>query len=100
MTWREFAECRNYDPELFFPVSAEDTALGQAQRAEAKAVCASCPVRRECLAFALDTEDPRYPFGIFGGRTESERQEMHRKVAAGPLPIVIIIRWEGAFLCA
>lgn len=98
MTWMIFAECREYDPEMFFPVSDEGTALGQAQRAQAKAVCGACPVRFECLAFALDTEDPRYPFGIFGGLTESERQKIHagRKVAAGPL-LMIVIR-EGADL--
>jgi len=95
VTWMELALCREYDPEMFFPVATEDTALGQAQRRAAKAVCAGCPVRSECLAFALDTEDPQYPFGIFGGLSESERQEI-RKVAVCPL--LVIIHWEGAHL--
>jgi WhiB family redox-sensing transcriptional regulator len=38
--------------------------------AEAKAVCAACPVRRECLAFALRTEQVH---GIWGGTTPDER---------------------------
>ncbi|HEV3067797.1 MAG TPA: WhiB family transcriptional regulator [Streptosporangiaceae bacterium] len=40
------------------------------QAAEAKAICATCRVRRECLAFALRTGQIH---GIWGGTTEHER---------------------------
>ncbi len=50
--WRHRAGCRDVDPELFFP-AAESGPVFDAQVAEAKAVCASCPVRTECLGFAL-----------------------------------------------
>jgi WhiB family transcriptional regulator, redox-sensing transcriptional regulator len=66
--WRSAAACRSADPELFFPVSAFGQALEQA--AQAKAICARCPVRRQCLAFALRT---RQAHGIWGGLTEEER---------------------------
>ena len=48
------------------------SSVGQSwdQAAEAKAVCAGCLVRRECLAFALRT---RQVHGIWGGLTEEER---------------------------
>jgi WhiB family transcriptional regulator, redox-sensing transcriptional regulator len=62
--------CRHADPELFFPTA---TAAGQAQ--EAKAVCARCPVRTACLAYALAT---RQPYGVWGGATEKERRAMNR----------------------
>ena len=56
------------DPELFFPISYSGKAPEQV--AEAKAICAACPVRRECLAFALRTQQFH---GIWGGMTEEER---------------------------
>jgi WhiB family redox-sensing transcriptional regulator len=66
--WRQVAACRFIEPELFFPLSTSGPALEEV--AEAKAVCARCPVRRECLAFALTT---RQAHGIWGGLTEQER---------------------------
>jgi WhiB family redox-sensing transcriptional regulator len=55
------------NPELFFPFSGSGQALEQI--AEAKAICAGCPVRRQCLEFALRTR----PQAIWGGLTELER---------------------------
>ncbi|OXM73455.1 MULTISPECIES: WhiB family transcriptional regulator [Amycolatopsis] len=71
--WRTSAACRDEDPELFFPVS--EMGPGARQVARAKAVCASCPVRAECLAYALDTGLDN---GIFGGTTEGERRSLIR----------------------
>ena len=51
--WRQLAACRHADPELFFPVSASGPSLDQVT--QAKTICAGCPVRRYCLAFALHT---------------------------------------------
>lgn len=69
--WRDRAACRDEDPELFFPVS--DVGPGARQATEAKAVCGRCPVRRECLDYALDNG---LDYGIFGGTTERERREI------------------------
>jgi WhiB family transcriptional regulator, redox-sensing transcriptional regulator len=66
--WRSTAACRSADPELFFPISDSGPSLVQA--AEAKAICAGCPVRRQCLAFAVRTQQVH---GIWGGLTERER---------------------------
>lgn len=66
--WRSAAACRFADPDLFFPVSASGKSVAQATLA--KAICASCPVRRECLEFALRTGQVH---GIWGGLTEEER---------------------------
>jgi WhiB family redox-sensing transcriptional regulator len=66
--WMSSAACHSADPELFFPIS--DCGRSQDQVAQAKAVCASCQVRRECLSFALRT---RQAHGIWGGMTEQER---------------------------
>lgn len=72
--WRENAACRDADPELFFPVS--DMGPGARQVAEAKAVCARCPVRAQCLDYALDAA---LDHGVFGGTTERERRELVRR---------------------
>lgn len=69
-SWWPFAACRSADPELFFPISSIGKSLEQA--AEAKAICARCLVRRQCLAFALRT---RQVYGIWGGLTEDERTQ-------------------------
>ncbi len=51
--WRDRAACRGIaDPDVFFPVAQAGPVLA-AQEAIAKAVCGRCPVRAECLAFAL-----------------------------------------------
>jgi WhiB family transcriptional regulator, redox-sensing transcriptional regulator len=68
--WRLRAACQSTDPELFFPLTSVGKSLEQA--AEAKAVCARCLVRRQCLAFALRT---RQAHGIWGGMTEEERHQ-------------------------
>lgn len=75
--WRDQAACRGIDPELFFPV-VEDGPLCAVQIARAKSVCAGCPVRTECLGWALET----LSHGIAGGLTEPERSAArvgHRK---------------------
>ncbi len=74
LDWRHRAACLDEDPELFFPVGTSQTA--QDQTARAQAVCDRCPVRSQCLAWALDTGQDT---GIWGGRTETERRELRRR---------------------
>lgn len=73
LAWRSLAACQGTDPELFFPPGRDDRAT--AQIAAAKAICASCPVVTECLEFALRH---RVRDGIWGGRTDRERQGLRR----------------------
>lgn len=74
MNWMINALCRGAaDPELWFPVT--EVGPGAAQVAEAKAVCAGCPVREDCLAFALDLG---LDYGVFGGMSASERRALRR----------------------
>lgn len=69
MDFRHLAACRRVDPELFFPVT--ETGPGAAQVARAKAVCNTCPVVADCLAFALEHG---LTDGVFGGLSASERR--------------------------
>ena len=67
--WWRSAACQEADPELFFPVAPHGPGAGEIARA--KAVCAGCQVRRECLQYALAT---RQLHGVWGGTTEDERR--------------------------
>ncbi|GAA3569046.1 WhiB family transcriptional regulator [Amycolatopsis ultiminotia] len=71
--WLARAACQDEDPELFFPIS--DVGPGARQVERAKAVCARCPVRQECLSYALGNGLTN---GIFGGTTELERRKLVR----------------------
>jgi WhiB family redox-sensing transcriptional regulator len=74
LNWMAGGACRQADPELFFPASSV-TSPGPRQVELAKAVCASCPVRAACLAYATETR----PEGIWGGTTQAERRAAHRR---------------------
>ena len=73
MDWIQRALCRDVDPDIFFPVGTSGPALEQAQRA--KAICASCKVRAQCLDWALATGQDS---GVWGGMDEEERREIRR----------------------
>ncbi|QUH03598.1 WhiB family transcriptional regulator [Saccharopolyspora erythraea] len=72
--WRDQAACLDEDPELFFPVS--EVGPGARQASAAKAVCARCPVRSECLDYALENG---LDHGVFGGMTDRERRALSRR---------------------
>ncbi|MBB1254629.1 WhiB family transcriptional regulator [Streptomyces sp. OF3] len=74
--WRHRAVCREEDPELFFPIGNTGPALMQIE--EAKSVCRRCPVREQCLAWALDTNEST---GVWGGLSEDERRRLKRRAA-------------------
>jgi WhiB family transcriptional regulator, redox-sensing transcriptional regulator len=65
----EQAACQTADPELFFPVAGGGA--GVAEIARAKAVCSRCPVRRQCLDYAIETGQAH---GVWGGTTVDERR--------------------------
>ena len=71
MNWRDDAACLDVDPDLFFPIGTTGPALDQID--EAKRICLACPVRNQCLAWALDLEAAS---GIWGGTTDDERHAM------------------------
>jgi hypothetical protein len=81
--WRSRAACRSVDPEVFFP-TADAGPTYEAQVAVAKAVCACCPVRAECLTEAL----ARIPYGIAGGLTPEERRTRPQQVGAEPAAVL------------
>ena len=70
--WALLAGCRGSDAQPhFFPVSA----LAPASEV-AKAICGACPVRDDCLGYALD-----HPglVGVWGGMDEQQRERARRR---------------------
>lgn len=54
---------------MFFPAADEDELED-----DAKAICATCPVRSQCLDAGLISDVYGIPYGIWGGRNQQERQ--------------------------
>lgn len=72
--WQDRAECRKHDPEVFFPLKRAGIAfVGQDEHAEARAICAVCPVRAECLEHAL-RHGPTH--GVWGGLDPEQRKRV------------------------
>jgi WhiB family redox-sensing transcriptional regulator len=71
LDWRGLASCRDYDPELWFPVGFTWTREQEGRAENAKMICRRCPVRERCLAEALAEGDE---FSIRGATTPNERR--------------------------
>lgn len=67
----ERAACRAFDGALFFPDADGDIETPLR-------ICAGCPVRAECLDYALES---RQRYGIWGGTTERERRRLRHRTA-------------------
>jgi WhiB family redox-sensing transcriptional regulator len=65
--WRRRAACKGADVALFFPNTGESVA-------EARAVCTRCPMKAECLEFALGC-GPLLR-GVWAGTTERTRRRL------------------------
>jgi WhiB family transcriptional regulator, redox-sensing transcriptional regulator len=75
--WEKQAVCQDTPIELWFgaerPFGDKRQQRTKGQTAQAKAICARCPVLDACRQWTLES---RIPFGIVGGWTEAERREI------------------------
>lgn len=78
--WQLHGACRGQDSSLFFHPEGERGPSRSARENAAKAVCGRCPVVEPCRAHALAT---REPYGVWGGMSESERDEAIAGVRIG-----------------
>lgn len=82
--WMKRSLCTGMSAEIFFP-TPKKTKVNPTQYKAALAICAVCPVQRECLDYAIKhrmIED-----GIFGGKMPHQRRMIlakapKKKVAA------------------
>ncbi|MGH9070449.1 MAG: WhiB family transcriptional regulator [Acidimicrobiales bacterium] len=72
--WQDRAACKGPHAAAFYPpASVERRGERMAREAEAKAICAGCAVRRECLDYAIAIREAH---GIWGGLNECERRAL------------------------
>jgi WhiB family redox-sensing transcriptional regulator len=70
--WRQFALCRGADPGLWFPVEQDGGG-------EATTICWTCPVRTDCLTWAIEHNERK---GIWGGISAKQRDQVRRGTRA------------------
>ena len=70
--WRQHAACKHHPRHWWF----DDE---QNRFATAKAICKTCPVRTECLNYALSLDNMH---GIWGGTTSNERRTIKKRLKA------------------
>ena len=69
--WMEQASCRQAESaDIFF-----ENHLGDALK-----YCRKCPVQLECLAYALRVEPQGRRYGIVGGKTAGQRDDLARRL--------------------
>lgn len=66
--WRERAVCKGEPLDLFFATQGRDVRA-------ATAICNTCPVRLDCLLWAVEES---IQHGIFGGRSPRERRALRK----------------------
>jgi WhiB family redox-sensing transcriptional regulator len=67
--WMAEGNCRNESPSVFFP--SDGVGVDFARR-----ICATCPVKLECLEYALANG---IDHGVWGGASERERRRIARR---------------------
>ena len=79
--WHQHAACAGTNPDLFFP--GRGVPITDARR-----VCATCPVKAECLDYAITNGET---IGVWGGTSERERRAMRSAIIGYVRPP----RWTG-----
>jgi WhiB family redox-sensing transcriptional regulator len=74
--WQDEAACRGDEVLLFFGPDGERQPEREIRERKAKAVCAACPVRIQCLDYAVSRPEK---YGVWGGMNEDERASERRR---------------------
>jgi WhiB family redox-sensing transcriptional regulator len=69
MGWMEQGLCRDRAPATFFPSDGVGVDV-------ARKICATCPVKDDCLEYALEN---RIDHGVWGGCSERERRRIMKR---------------------
>jgi WhiB family transcriptional regulator, redox-sensing transcriptional regulator len=75
-SWTARAACKGLSLDLFFGPDGERGPRLIEREAEARAVCAGCPVRLQCGNYAVGTPEK---YGVWGGFGEDERDAERRR---------------------
>ncbi|WP_443029626.1 WhiB family transcriptional regulator [Spirillospora sp. NBC_01491] len=74
--WQDAAACRGKDLVLFFGREGERAAEREVRERKAKKICEGCPVRTDCLDYAVSRPEKH---GTWGGLDEDERVAERRR---------------------
>jgi WhiB family redox-sensing transcriptional regulator len=71
------AECRE-NPDVFFPEDWDIPGMADSAKARnlAKQICLRCPIKSECLQYAIEAKEQH---GVWGGLTAHERRDLRQK---------------------
>ena len=69
LDWMARGRCKDMPPSAFFPSDGVGVEV-------AREICRDCPVRAECLEYALAN---RIDHGVWGGASERERRRIARQ---------------------
>ena len=69
LVWMKDGHCRHYPPAAFFPSDGVGVDV-------ARQICGECPVKSDCLEYALDN---RIDHGVWGGCSERERRRILKR---------------------
>ena len=79
--WMFKGHCRDEPPSRFFP--SDGVGVEAAQR-----ICEGCPVKSQCLEYALEQ---RVDHGVWGGASERERRRILKRrrdnASGAPSPV-------------
>lgn len=78
--WQSRSACLEVDTSVFFHPDFERGASRARRSAQAKAVCARCPVLEQCRNHALSVQEP---YGTWGGLDELERKVLIKEARRG-----------------
>lgn len=74
--WQNDAACRGEDLVLFFGPDGERQPERDIRERKARAICARCPVLRQCQDYSVNSFEQH---GLWGGLTTDERKSERRR---------------------
>lgn len=86
-SWFDMAACRG-KTELMFPKQHKDITY----IAQARAICKSCPVRAQCLEYALEFP-PADMHGVWAGLTSRQLAQEQRRRKIKPIRPTLAQMW-------
>lgn len=93
--WHTDAACRGANTDLFFGDDSHETrpTLRRSVLGTARRICRGCPVRQECLDWALTNNED---YGIWAGTSGRQRKRMQDQIRAGEATQAEVMRsWLG-----
>ena len=80
LKWKQRGNCVGEPPYLFYSSN-----LNLVEKA--REICQGCPVQIECLQYGIEHDE----YGVWGGKTENERQFLRRAALVQAVPLVDLL---------